>query len=110
MRRALPLALLLLTSCSLAPDLEQPDIAVPDAYRGQSVAVPVVLPKGSWTIATPREKEDRGAWWQAFDDAKLNELEEQAIASNQSLVSAAMRVEEARKLAGTVEPTIFPTI
>ncbi len=49
-------------------------------------------------------------WWTVFADAKLNELEELAIANNPNLQAAAQRVVQARAIARVTEADLWPTV
>jgi multidrug efflux system outer membrane protein len=86
----LPLtAALLLAGCATAPaELPEP-IAPPAQFKEAG-------PR--WTVATPGEAHDRGAWWKAFADPVLNGLVERAAANNTSIQEAAARLAQARAL------------
>lgn len=49
-------------------------------------------------------------WWEVFEDATLNELEEQALENNPDLYAAMERVFQARALAGVALSNLFPQI
>jgi outer membrane protein, multidrug efflux system len=49
-------------------------------------------------------------WWEIFGDAKLNELEEEALKGNYQLQAAAARVRQARAIARVSEADLFPTV
>lgn len=40
---------------------------------------------GNWTVAQPRDALLRGKWWEIYDDAELNALEEQININNQNI-------------------------
>jgi outer membrane protein TolC len=63
-----------LTACAVGPDYKRPDAPVAPAYKEA----------GDWLSATPSDDAQRGAWWEAFNDPQLNELEKQVIVSNQT--------------------------
>ena len=42
------------------------------------------LEDNNWKIAQPADQQTRGEWWRIYNDAQLNELEQQAIAGNQN--------------------------
>ena len=48
-------------------------------------------------------------WWELFADAKLNELEEEALKGNFQLQAAAARVRQARAIARVSEADLLPT-
>jgi multidrug efflux system outer membrane protein len=90
------LAALLLVACSTVPQLKQPSIDMPSAFKE--------APDGTrWKVAQPAEAQARGAWWLAFKDPVLNGLIDEATRANASLAVAAARVKQARALAGLAE-------
>ena len=95
---------LVLAGCSLAPTVPQPEIGVPAAYKE------VTAVESGWKAATPSEAQQRGAWWAAFGDAKLDALEEQAAKANPTLASAAARVKAARAALGGAEADRWPQL
>lgn len=84
-------ACLLLSGClaSVGRDFQAPDPALPDAY-----VTPVPQIAGG---ARP------GAWWQGYDDARLDALVADALGRNQELAAAEARLAEARALVGVAE-------
>ncbi len=90
------LAALLLVACGSVPELKQPAIDMPSAFKE--------APDGTrWKIAQPAEAQPRGLWWLAFKDPALTSLIEEAARANASLAVAAARVKQARALAGLAE-------
>lgn len=90
------LAALLLVACSTAPQLKQPPMDMPSAFKE--------APDGTrWKIGQPAEAQARGLWWLAFKDPALTALIEEATRANASLAVAAARVRQARALAGLAE-------
>lgn len=101
---ALLASLLILAGCSLAPTYQRPETAVPAAYK----EAPAV--DGQWKLAQPSDAVARGEWWQVFGDATLNDLEQQALAANQSLKAAAARLGQARALEKNARAALFPQV
>ncbi|ANB75878.1 RND transporter [Paraburkholderia phytofirmans OLGA172] len=106
-------AALLSAGCSLAPQYKVPDVASATAFKE---APPITATAGTegeagtWKIAQPSDQIPRGKWWVIFDDATLNDLEEQALSANQKLAAAAARVKEARALQQVSRADLFPTV
>jgi multidrug efflux system outer membrane protein len=98
---ALVAAVLLLSGCSLAPDYHRPQMATPAAYKE--------VPTG-WTVATPSAGAPAAAWWKAFGDPVLTELEGRIEASNPSLAVAVARYDEAVGSLKEARAALFPTI
>jgi outer membrane protein, multidrug efflux system len=91
-----PLLLLLVplvVSCSLTPDYERPELAVPKEY-----------------IATPPAGESIANldWWELFQDEQLQLLIRAALAQNKDLGIALSRVEESRLTVTAVRANQFP--
>ncbi|TAH34223.1 MAG: efflux transporter outer membrane subunit [Alphaproteobacteria bacterium] len=100
----------LLTGCSLAPDMKLPDLGLPNVFKEQAVPAEHVVEGVVWKKAESLEQSDRGQWWKIFGDSKLNDLESEAIAANQTLAAAAARVNQARAEANVVSAGLFPSI
>jgi multidrug efflux system outer membrane protein len=90
----------LLGGCSLAPKYQQPPAPEVAAYKEA----------GDWMPAAPADAQPRGAWWDAFGDPSLNELERQLIESNPDLQAAVARFQQARGVAIQARSNIFPTL
>ena len=59
-------------------------------------------------MAAPKDSLPKGAWWEVFQDAELNDYEQQLLKANQSLLAAKDRLEEARSLARVTTALFFP--
>lgn len=104
LKSALLSSLLLLAGCSLAPNYQRPDAAIPAAYKEAGPD------SEQWKLAQPSDAVARGEWWQVFGDATLNDLERQAIAANQDLRAAAARLGQVRALEKNARAILFPQI
>lgn len=91
---------LALGGCSLAPAYAPPAVAVPAAYKEA----------GPWTQATPMDTAPRGAWWQAFGDPVLDDLESRIERANPTLAAALARYDHARAAASQARAGLFPEI
>ncbi|WP_174764195.1 efflux transporter outer membrane subunit [Andreprevotia sp. IGB-42] len=94
------LALLGLAACASGPDYVRPVAA--SAAQWQSP-----LP---WQGSQPADALPKGAWWQVFGDAALNQLEDAALAANQNLKLATARLAQARANARAVDANLWPTV
>ncbi|MET3133039.1 multidrug efflux system outer membrane protein [Oxalobacteraceae bacterium GrIS 1.11] len=100
------LAALLLAACA-APELKQPQMDLPAAFK--EAAQPAA--DGSrWQPGRSAEAQPRGQWWLAFNDPALNQLIEQATKANANLAEAAARVKQARAIAGIAEADRIPQV
>lgn len=93
---ALALATLLLGGCSLAPAYQVPSVAMPAAYEQVEAAV----------ATAPMAP----AWWQAFDDPVLDQLQQQLGQANPTLGLAVAHYDAARAAAGEVASARAPQI
>ena len=76
---------------------------------------PATSTPAAWTHAAPDGQSsaeawlaDGGAWWRNFNDPVLNGLVEGALARNNDLAAAAIRVRRAQYQAGLSEDQLFP--
>ncbi len=105
---------LVLAGCATAPEPRDAQLSVPASFKEASSANTTTdvsaANQGHWKTAQPSEAAPRGAWWQAFDDAALNELQQQAEAANPSLAVAAARVKAARASLGSAQADRLPQV
>lgn len=73
-------ATMILGGCAVGPDYHRPALPVPAAFKEGGL---------TWTEITPaRPKTMPSAWWQGFDDPKLDRLVERAMRANPDIRSA----------------------
>src|SRR5678809_357840 len=93
------------TSCAIGPKYVRPQTPTPTAYRE--------APPAEWADATPGDAKVRGQWWQMFNDAALDALEDRVNISNQNVLAAEAQYQAARAAvrvtAGELRPTITAT-
>lgn len=90
----------LMLGCTVGPRYKRPAAQVPDTWKGEA----------PWQTAAPKDAIPKGTWWQIFHDAQLDQLEQQLLDANQSLVAARDRLAEARAQARIASAAYFPTI
>ena len=97
------LTLALLAGCAVGPNYERPAAVatMPAEFRGAT---------NEWKLATPQAHLPKGAWWDIFQDAELNQLETQAAEANQELKAAVARFAQARAAADVARSGLFPRI
>ena len=93
MRKSLLLLTLLLAACATPPPQQKPTVELPAA----------------WKESAPRYAED-GRWWGIYQDAELDKLVSEALASNRDLVIAAARVDEARAIVADARGAQLPVV
>jgi multidrug efflux system outer membrane protein len=89
-----------LAGCELAPAYRPPTITAPANYKEV----------GPWTEAQPGDALPRGAWWTAFQDPVLGDLERQVETSNPTLAASLAAYDEARAFAAEAASAQAPTI
>lgn len=94
------LAALALVGCSVGPDYHRAEVETPARY----------VENTPWKQATPADAIARGNWWTVFNDAKLDELQNQAATNNQDLRAAVARVDQARAIARVAKADFLPSI
>src|SRR5579884_3629691 len=80
------LAILQFVGCAVGPKYKMPAAPVPPAYKEM----------GTWKEAQPNDQKLGGNWWEIFNDAQLNALEQQLNVSNQNLKIAVAQYQQAR--------------
>jgi NodT family efflux transporter outer membrane factor (OMF) lipoprotein len=93
-------ALAVLPGCMMGPDYARPSAPAPAAYKEAA----------GWKPAQPQDAAPRGKWWEAFGDAKLDELEAQVEVSNQNIKVAEANVRQARALTQAARAALFPAV
>ncbi|NNN05129.1 MAG: RND transporter, partial [Elusimicrobia bacterium] len=106
LRRCAPAlaAVLFVQACSLGPKYRRPEVPSAPAFKEASA-----VGDGIWRPADPSDRVRRGHWWEIFGDARLNALEVQAAAANQTVRQAAAQYREARDQLAYARSTYFPT-
>ncbi len=90
------------SSCTVGPRYSRPaaPTPAPDAWKTQP----------PWEQVAPKDAIPKGAWWQVYHDATLNDYEQQLLKANQSLVAAVDRLNQARSLARVATADYFPQL
>jgi len=89
----------ILASCSVGPDYHRPPPSAPtDTWKAGS----------PWKQGQPRDAEIKQTFWEIFDDAILNGLEEAATTNSPDLCAAFERVEQSRAVARISRADLLP--
>ena len=86
--------------CSVGPKYKTPTAPVPTAYKEI----------GNWKTAQPNDQNLGGNWWEIFQDAQLNELEQQINVSNQNVKAANAQYQQARAVLRYYRADYYPTL
>lgn len=105
-RLALTSALLAI-GCKVGPNYNPPQVPAPPAYSGNGQSG---TQNGAWTAAQPADLQDRGAWWQVYNDAELDGLEQRCAIANQNIAAALHAYEQAHALVRVERAALFPTV
>ena len=94
-------AALALSGCAVGPDYQRPELAAAPAQFKED---------GTWRPAVPAPADAKQPWWQAFGDADLNALVEQANAANQTLRQAESQLRNAQALVLNAGAQLWPIV
>ncbi len=83
-----------------APKYKKPDVTIPANWQTPA----------PWQISNPTDHIRKGAWWKVFLDDELNQYEERAMTSNQTLQAALARLSEARASARVTASGLYPEL
>jgi NodT family efflux transporter outer membrane factor (OMF) lipoprotein len=100
--------MLLLAGCAVGPKYVRPTVPTPPAFK--ELPATGVASTEAWVLARPGDSTIHGKWWQAFRDPQLNDLEEMASVSNQTIVAAYDNFLAARALVRGARSQYFPTV
>ncbi len=90
------------TGCMVGPNYKRPAAPAPQAFKEP-------LPEG-WKEAQPNDGVIRGKWWEIYNDAQLNALEEQVSITNQNVLQAEANFRAARYAIRIARASLFPTV
>jgi NodT family efflux transporter outer membrane factor (OMF) lipoprotein len=91
---------LFVAACTVGPDYKRPSAWAPAIYKEWP----------GWKVAQPKDEVLRGAWWELFQDPRLNALAELVDISNQTLAAAEAQVRQARAVVQAARASYFPTL
>jgi NodT family efflux transporter outer membrane factor (OMF) lipoprotein len=94
------IAALMLSACAVGPNYRTPTAGTETAFKEAD----------GWTPATPMDAIDRGAWWSAYHDPALDDLEQRLAASNQTLAAQLQAYKQARDVLAETEAAFFPVL
>ncbi|MGZ5057315.1 MAG: efflux transporter outer membrane subunit [Methylobacter sp.] len=90
---------LMLTACTVGPDYQRPESFAPLDFKEL---------KG-WKQAQPGDHKLSSKWWEIFNDAYLNALEDQVNIANQSIAQAEAQFRQSQSLVQAAAAAYFPT-
>lgn len=93
---------IIMTSCTVGPDYNKISLDLPENFKETA--------NEKWKKAEPSDENDKGKWWEIFQDPVLNNYEEQLEISNQTIAVAMAQFEQAQALIGQATANYFPTV
>lgn len=96
--------------CAVGPMYKQPSAALPTAFKEQPPVNFKEAESAGWKQSRPADSYEKGRWWELYDEAALNALEEQVSVSNQNVAQAEAQYRQARAAAGVARAPLFPTV
>ena len=76
----------LLGACTSGPDYKKPAIDVPVTWKVEA----------PWRAVAPNDAAPNGPWWKGYNDARLDQLQEKALADSATLAIAGARLAQSR--------------
>ncbi len=102
------LSIAFLSGCTVGPKYARPSAAAAPGYKELTPAN--FKDTDGWKQSQPSDGTLKGNWWEIFNDAQLNALEEQVNVSNQNIAAAAANFLAARALVRQTRAQYYPTI
>jgi len=112
-----------LAGCMVGPKYHPPATQAPPSYKESPTNLPPQPPPapassndptlgglGSWTVAKPQDALLRGKWWEIYNDAELNALEDQLDINNQNIKQFFENFMAARAIVRQARSQFFPTV
>jgi NodT family efflux transporter outer membrane factor (OMF) lipoprotein len=96
-----------LAGCNVGPKYLPPTATAPGAFKESPTQF---KESDGWTVAQPQDATLRGKWWEIYNDAELNSLEDQLDIDNQNIRQAFENFMEARALVREARSQYFPTV
>jgi NodT family efflux transporter outer membrane factor (OMF) lipoprotein len=104
------MAMLFVAGCRVGPKYQVPAAtaqAPPVSYKESPTQF---QDYDGWKVAQPQDAMLRGKWWEIYNDAELNALEDQLNINNQTIKQAFENFMEARTLIAQARSQLYPTI
>jgi NodT family efflux transporter outer membrane factor (OMF) lipoprotein len=99
-----------LAGCRVGPKYQRPPAvaqAPPVTYKESPQNFPG---SDAWKVAQPQDAMLRGKWWEIYNDAELNSLEEKVDIDNQTIKLAFQNFMAARAIVGEARSQLFPVV
>ena len=105
---ALLTLLLVSTGCAVGPNYKRPSAAASPAFKEQPPVNFKEAEAAGWKQSQPGDAYSKGRWWELYNDADLNALEEQVSVSNQNVLQAEAQYRQAKAAVSVARAALFP--
>jgi NodT family efflux transporter outer membrane factor (OMF) lipoprotein len=96
--------------CMVGPNYKRPSPAAPPAFKEQPPVNFKEAEAAGWKQSQPGDAYSKGRWWELYNDAALNALEEQVSVSNQNVQQAEAQYREAKAAVSVARAALSPTV
>ena len=103
-------ALLICAACAVGPNYKRPAAIMAPAYKEAPPEAFKEAQAAGLLQAQPSDAFNKGKWWEIYNDAALNALEEQVSINNQNVLVAEAQYREAKALVRVARAALFPTV
>jgi outer membrane protein TolC len=107
---ALLTLLLISAGCAVGPNYKRPAAVAPPAFKEQPPVNFKEAEAAGWKQSQPGDAYSKGRWWELYNDAALNALEEQVNVSNQNVLQAEAQYREAKAAVSVARAALSPTV
>ena len=102
--------LLVSAGCMVGPHYKKPSAAAPPAFKEQPPVNFKEAEAAGWKQSQPGDAYSKGRWWELYNDAALNALEEQVSVSNQNVLQAEAQYQQAKAAVSVARAALSPTV
>src|ERR1039458_8399255 len=102
--------LLVSAGCMVGPNYKKPSAAAPPAFKEQPPVNFKEAEAAGWKQSQPGDAYSKGRWWELYNDAALNALEEQVSVSNQNVLQAEAQYQQAKAAVSVSRAALSPTV
>jgi len=107
---ALLTLVLISTGCAVGPNYKRPSAVAPPAFKEQPPVNFKEAEAAGWKQSQPGDAYSKGRWWELYNDAALNALEEQVSVSNQNVLQAEAQYRQAKAALSVARSALSPTV
>ena len=92
----------------VGPNYKRPSTPAVPSFKEQPPVNFKEAEAAGWKQSQPGDAFAKGRWWELYNDAALNALEEQVSVSNQNVLRAEAQYREAKAAVGVARAALFP--